>query len=225
MAVICNALSTRSLQSIQSYQIYKIKIDRFHFKNHIDKWCKANMNPADSVYLKDVNTEIMEQTFAWLKGFAPSLRYMKRVNYLFVLIDMIDRHNMEHGRSKWRFYCTICVLYTSKSFCDNHKQKKFCVSKKKSFLISVQKGALDQRNDAMCGVEIEKSTLSHSYFFLKLDPYLRIHDKHFCIFFTIFRYFILYDCWWIQFNRETFDDSSTHYCMIIFEGLNLQTHF
>ena len=78
----------------------EIKIDRFHFKNHIDKWCKANMNPADSVYLKDVNTEIMEQTFAWLKGFAPSLRYMKRVNYLFVLIDMIDRHNMELGRSK-----------------------------------------------------------------------------------------------------------------------------
>ena len=45
----------------------EINIGRFHFKNHIDKWCKANMNPADSVYLKDVNTEIMEQTFAWLR--------------------------------------------------------------------------------------------------------------------------------------------------------------
>ena len=50
-----------------------------------------------------------------------------------------------------KIFCTICVLYTSKSFCDNHKQKKFCVSKKKRFLISVQEGALDQRNDAMCG--------------------------------------------------------------------------
>ena len=53
------------------------------------------MNPDDSVHLKNVNTEVMEQTFAWLKGFAPSLKYMNRVNYLFVLIDMIDRHNME----------------------------------------------------------------------------------------------------------------------------------
>ncbi len=75
-----------------------IKIDRFHFKNHVDAWCRANMNPDDSVLLKNVNTEIMEQVFAWLKGYAPSLRYMKRVNYLFLLIDMIDRHNMENMR-------------------------------------------------------------------------------------------------------------------------------
>ena len=73
----------------------EIKIDRFHFKNHVDEWCKEKMNPDDSVYLKDVNTEAMEQVFSWLKGYAPSLRYMKRVNYLFVIVDMIDRHNME----------------------------------------------------------------------------------------------------------------------------------
>ena len=73
----------------------EIKIDRFHFGNHIEKWCKDNMNPDNSDHLKNVNTEVMEQTFAWLKGYAPALRYMKRVNYLFLLLDMIDRHNME----------------------------------------------------------------------------------------------------------------------------------
>ena len=72
----------------------EIKIDRFHFRNHIDKWCKENMDPEKSVHLKGVNTVVMEQAFAWLKGYAPSLRYMNRVTYLFVLIDLIDRRNM-----------------------------------------------------------------------------------------------------------------------------------
>ena len=55
------------------------KIDRFHFPNHTNEWCKLHMNPNDSAHLKNVNTEVMEQTFAWLKGFAPSLKYMSRV--------------------------------------------------------------------------------------------------------------------------------------------------
>ena len=71
-----------------------IKIDRFHFKNHKNKWCRENMNPDSSKELKNVNTEAMEQVFAWLKGYAPSLRYMKRVNFVFVILDMIDRRNM-----------------------------------------------------------------------------------------------------------------------------------
>ena len=32
--------------------------------------------------------------------FDENVYFMERVNYLFVLIDMIDRHNMELGRSK-----------------------------------------------------------------------------------------------------------------------------
>lgn len=72
----------------------EIKIDRFHFKNHKEKWCKDNMDPDKSIHLKGVNTEVMEQAFAWLKGYAPSLRYMNRVTYLFILIDLIDRRNL-----------------------------------------------------------------------------------------------------------------------------------
>ena len=75
-----------------------IKIDRFHYKNHKNKWCRENMNPDSSKNLKNVNTEAMEQAFAWLKGYAPSLRYMKRVNFVFVILDMIDRRNMNIDR-------------------------------------------------------------------------------------------------------------------------------
>jgi hypothetical protein len=26
----------------------KFSVDRTHFKNHVGKWCRANMNPADN---------------------------------------------------------------------------------------------------------------------------------------------------------------------------------
>ncbi len=61
----------------------KSSVDRTHFKNHIGKWCLANMNPADNrrnllfneilnafricAVLDDVNTEAAEQSFSWLK--------------------------------------------------------------------------------------------------------------------------------------------------------------
>ena len=73
----------------------EMKIDRFHFQNHVDSWCRQNMDPSKSIFLKDVNTEVMEQIFAWIKGYVPSLRYMNSFNFRFFLLDMIDRQNME----------------------------------------------------------------------------------------------------------------------------------
>ena len=72
-----------------------MKIDRFHFKNHTDVWCKENMDPMKSIFLKHVNTEVMEQIFSWVKGFVTSLRYMSGINFKFFLLDMLDRHNDE----------------------------------------------------------------------------------------------------------------------------------
>ena len=67
----------------------------FYFQNHIDAWCKENMDPSKSEHTKGVNSEIMEQIFAWVKGFVSSLRYMNSQNFKFFMLDMIDRHNME----------------------------------------------------------------------------------------------------------------------------------
>ena len=30
----------------------KMVIDKFHFKNHVDKWCKVHCNPYDNEELK-----------------------------------------------------------------------------------------------------------------------------------------------------------------------------
>ena len=76
-----------------------LKIDRFHFQNHTDSWCRKNMDPSTCPLLDDVNTEIMEQIFAWVKGFTSSLRYMNGINFKFFLLDMLDRHNQEINRN------------------------------------------------------------------------------------------------------------------------------
>ena len=73
----------------------EMRIDRFHFQNHVDPWCIANMDPSKSLFLKNVNTEIMEQIFAWVKGYASSLRYMNSYNLKFFMLDIVDRHNRE----------------------------------------------------------------------------------------------------------------------------------
>ena len=54
-----------------------------------------NMDASKCDALKNVNTEVMEQIFAWMKGFAPSLRYMNKAQYNFLILDLLDRHNME----------------------------------------------------------------------------------------------------------------------------------
>ena len=76
-------LKRQNLNSLPNLQKLETKVDRFHFTNHIGEWCRKNMDPSTSNHLKNVNTEVMEQIFSWLKGYAPSLRYMKRFNYKF----------------------------------------------------------------------------------------------------------------------------------------------
>ena len=73
----------------------EIKIDNFHYRNHVDKWCRENMNPKTCSKLNGVNTEIMEQTFSWLKKFSSSLKYMNKFTFNFMILDIVDRHNME----------------------------------------------------------------------------------------------------------------------------------
>ena len=67
----------------------QFSVDRTHFKNHVGKWCRANMNPDDNrceflcvsisiafycrIVLDNVNTEAAEQSFSWLKRYSSIL--------------------------------------------------------------------------------------------------------------------------------------------------------
>lgn len=69
------------------------RIDRFHFKNHVDDWCKVHCNPKDSVFLTDVNTEACEQLFAWFSKYSSMTKHMNRHHFRFMTLYLMDLHN------------------------------------------------------------------------------------------------------------------------------------
>ena len=83
----------RPEQFAHSFENVEIKVDKFHFKNHIDPWCKTNCNPYKCALLDNVNTEIMEQFFSWIARFSYTLKYMNRFRFHFFILDIIDKHN------------------------------------------------------------------------------------------------------------------------------------
>ena len=38
-------------------------VDKLHFKNHVDRWCKQNVNPHKVKEFDNLNTEACEQTW------------------------------------------------------------------------------------------------------------------------------------------------------------------
>ena len=48
-------------------------VDKFHFPNHVDKWCHENCNPQDVKHLDGVNTPVCEQLFSSINKFLPSV--------------------------------------------------------------------------------------------------------------------------------------------------------
>ncbi len=71
-----------------------IVVDRMHFPNHVDKWCKVHMNPDATPDFKDINTEACEQTFAWLSRFKHATRHMNYVRFNLFLFTICDLYNM-----------------------------------------------------------------------------------------------------------------------------------
>jgi len=86
---------TRCLLTATSQRMAKMTmvVDRFHFKNHVDSWCKQNCNPYSSDDLQEVNTEVCEQLFAWLSRFPHMTKHMNRWRFLFIILYVLDNHN------------------------------------------------------------------------------------------------------------------------------------
>ncbi|KAK3733841.1 hypothetical protein QZH41_008639, partial [Actinostola sp. cb2023] len=85
----------RSEKTSTSKKLSQIEIlcDKFHFKNHVDRWCKTNCNPYNCDALKDVNTEVCEQLFSWLSGFSRITKHMNRWRFIFLMLYILDNHN------------------------------------------------------------------------------------------------------------------------------------
>ncbi|XP_066932011.1 uncharacterized protein [Clytia hemisphaerica] len=77
--------------------------DRFHFKNHVDLWCRANCNPDHSETLDNVNTEVCEQLFSWFSKYKVMTKHMNRERYTFIVLYFMHMHNervsLENGEA------------------------------------------------------------------------------------------------------------------------------
>ena len=63
-------------------------------KGHTDPRCKELFDPSKNPKLKDVNTQVAEQTFSWFSKFKHIGRYMNRVIYWIFIIGMFHARNM-----------------------------------------------------------------------------------------------------------------------------------
>lgn len=83
-------------------------VDKLHFRNHVDKWCKENCNPYDRKDLEGVDTEICEQTFAWLTKYGRITRHMNQNRFLFYILNLCHLKNRktEKKNMKMGLNCT-----------------------------------------------------------------------------------------------------------------------
>ncbi|CAH3141983.1 unnamed protein product [Porites evermanni] len=92
-------------------------VDKFHFPNHVDRWCKTNCNPYNTKcfnclsnencltpflfdFFRDVNTEVCEQLFSWLSRFSIITKHMNRWRFLFLMSYLLDQHNEDIANNK-----------------------------------------------------------------------------------------------------------------------------
>lgn len=71
-------------------------VDRFHFPNHVDPWCKANCDPNDArrtSWAGGINSETCEQLFSWVCGFKKSVRHMNQTRFRIFHLIIFHLHN------------------------------------------------------------------------------------------------------------------------------------
>jgi hypothetical protein len=77
----------------QKIEQMKVFCDKLHYRNHIDPWCRKHTNPYTDPVVKDTNTEICEQIFAWLAQYKNVLRGCNESTFLIYLCLLCDLYN------------------------------------------------------------------------------------------------------------------------------------
>ena len=66
-----------------------IAVDRFHFNDHVDDWCKINCDPNMFDCLKGLNTSSCEETNFWLSRF----KHMNLPKFAFFIYTILNEYN------------------------------------------------------------------------------------------------------------------------------------
>ena len=67
-------------------------IDKFHFSNHKENYCKVNCNPNDKE-LEGVNTEVCEQINFWISRFKHNVKHMNCDRYYYFIYIIFNHYN------------------------------------------------------------------------------------------------------------------------------------
>lgn len=68
-------------------------VDKMNFKNHVDKWCKQNVNPHKVPEFCNLNTEACEQTFKFVPKFKHATKHMTYASYGLFHLTMCNMYN------------------------------------------------------------------------------------------------------------------------------------
>jgi hypothetical protein len=81
--------------------IIDLVIDVFHLRNHgRGQWCRKAQNPRDRAGFDRKNTQIVEQTWAWLQKFTSLVRYASEGFHRFFIMSILMLSAREHVISK-----------------------------------------------------------------------------------------------------------------------------
>lgn len=89
----CNPVQQNVTEVSKRLADLDMVVDKMHFRNHVDRWCKSNCNPYDRPDLDGVDTEVCEQTFAWLTRYGRITRHMNQDRFLFYILNLCELRN------------------------------------------------------------------------------------------------------------------------------------
>ena len=69
-------------------------VDRFHFRNHVDRWCHDNCNPDVDSALKGVNSQVCEQLFKKINSHKNVLS-MNEARFSLFFLYQYELHNLD----------------------------------------------------------------------------------------------------------------------------------
>ena len=80
-------------ETTEYFNSLKFAIDKFHFKNHVDKNCHTNYNPKNVPELDGVNTVICEHLFRNINQYK-NCRSMNEAHFFLYFFYNMDLHNL-----------------------------------------------------------------------------------------------------------------------------------
>ena len=82
-----NSTRNHSTETSKILQNMEYVVDKFHFKNHVDTWCKNNCNPYKCNKIKDVGYYIIKTVYTLVVLF----RLWQKKIYRLIVCTLISR--------------------------------------------------------------------------------------------------------------------------------------